>query len=89
MDIKITYTLDSLFGDVDPETEKINVDASIDQYNSMVEAAVLQEYPGSQVSVKCTSRARVTIDGDPDSYDALHIQDVEAGIWSDWEWIVK
>lgn len=89
MDIRVRYTEDSLFGNVDPAAEAIDVDASLDKYNEMVQAAVAAEYPGSKISVGPGERARVIVDDDDDSYDALHIADIEARIWADWEWIVK
>ena len=89
MNIIVRYTEESLFGDVDPEAENIDVSASMDQYNEMVKSAIAVEYPSSEIGVGPGERARVIVDDNADTFDALHIAGIEAGVWADWEWVVK
>ena len=87
MQVRVEFSEDSLFGDVDPATEGIHVEASIAQFIKALEATLREDY--TNVTVVLCSHDRVMVDGMPDHDEVPWINQTMEQVWSSWDWLIS
>lgn len=89
MNIKVEFSISSLFGKADPVKAGYDEAASANEFSNQVYAKLAELYPTDSVSVVASGNDRVTVNGLTDHEEADWINQVIGEIWEAWNWLVK
>ena len=89
-----------LFGDVDPEAEGYDAEASLYKYAELCEQAIKAEFAkhGEVVEVSWNSQnasgvipwgLKTRVDGETDHEDVEFVDNITGRVWQEWEWVVE
>lgn len=88
-----------LFGDVDPESENIDVHASVRNFAKLCETAIVEGFAkhGETVTVEWDSQnvggstpygLKTRVNGEFDHDDVEFVDKITGEVWAEWNWIV-
>ena len=89
-----------LFGDVDPQAEGYDEQASVEKYGQMCSDAIIVDFAkhNETVSTEWESQnvggvtpfgLKTKIDGDTDHEDVGFVDDILGEVWQSWDWVVE
>ena len=88
MEIRVEFSQDSLFGDVDPAMEGIDANASAAQFAQALEDELQSNYPTADITVEESINDRVSVDGMFDHTEVPWIEEAIGQLWQDDSWYV-
>ena len=88
MEIRVEFSQDSLFGDVDPATEGIDANASAAQFAQALQDELQSNYPTADITVEESINDRVSVDGMFDHTEVPWIEEAIGQLWQDDSWYV-
>ena len=89
MHIRYEFSLESLFGDVDPTTEGYDAEASANEYARMLKVELENEYPEAEVEVVKSNLDRSIVDGREGQFEETYITNAAWRVWSPHNWLVQ
>jgi len=89
-----------LFGDVDPEAEGYDGQASLEKYGEMCSDAIIAGFKkhGERVTTEWESQnvggvvpfgLKTRVDGETDHEDVDFVDNIIGEVWQSWEWVVE
>lgn len=86
MDIRVYFTVESLFGDYDPEG--YDLEACGDAFEEMVYAALVNEFPDAEnVEIVQWQDGNTSVDGREDHPDVPWVEKVVSNVWQPFNWL--
>lgn len=89
MDIRVEFSGAALWGNMDPEAEGYDAQASANKFEETLTEDLENAFPRADVVVEQSINDRHSVDGMEDSDEAADVGEVISRVWRAFVWVVK